>query len=66
MPEEQTFTVVVTDKVPVCEAFPEGFRDHWTVYFTREEAQKAYRKAKENGCYAASVCLVLESTDYFC
>lgn len=60
----QTFIVVVTDKVPASKLHPDGFIDRGTVHFTREDADKAYRNAVSAGCYGASVCLVLESTDY--
>lgn len=65
MTSEPTFILIVTDCVPKSEENPEGFKDTGTVYFTREKGQEAYRKAVDAGCYGASLCLVLESTDYF-
>ena len=38
--------------------------EEWNVYETYESALAAYESLVENGVYSASVCAVVQSTDY--
>lgn len=40
-------------------------RETWSVHETRQDADVAYAEAIAAGAYTASICRVIESTDYF-
>lgn len=65
MPRKQQWHIVAFTYLDRTEKGNPKMHDAWTAHETLQEAQAAYDAAIEAGAYTASICRVIESTDYF-
>lgn len=65
MPNKQQWHLVAVTYLDRTEQGKPNMQDVWNVYETPQEAKAAYDAAIEAGAYTASICRVIESTDYF-
>ncbi len=65
MSRKQQWHIVAVTYLDRTENGTPNMRDVWDVYETLPEAKAAYDEAIEAGAYTASICRVIESTDYF-